>query len=946
MKKLRLTRLLAVILAVIMVLPLFAACNKNRKYDNEKDQLVVGLEEPDGVFNSFFATSGNDTTVAGTVAASLISMDKNAKIVCGPEYPSVALDFMQKVTYDPSNPNATEVIDGVTYTDYYFVLKNKVKYSDGTPLTIKDVLFTYYVYLDTSYIGSSTMYSTDIIGLQAYRTQTDDENAQENLDYQMLQSAVSRRNSLVEAYKDIKKNEYNDNLVAANLRDELSYTVDDDGVRHYTLKSTMRDKIREEYPATQGSETEMGVDLAADYEYVAQTFYEELETDYSNNMGAWDTDDLRDLILNDTQMFLYAEGFIADELNDQGQWRPPANHQYRDWTDDDKERAINLVFQNKMPNEFESIITAWGTAMTVLDQFKAEAYTFYLEANKGNVPNISGITWNKQWLADDPASVYLDESMVPGSEIFNKEAKTITITNDNGVTTTYPLAEYDANGNIVSGYEVIKIRINEVDPKAVYNFSISPMPMHIYSQQERIDAWDGLTNFGVAMGSIDFMTDMRGITIPVGAGPYQASNAAGTVTGSSLKYKDFFTGTSVYFVRNEYFYTLFSGWDSTTQTEIYKKRDMSKPDEFAYVICSEEDAKSNNAKIKRYHYYVINSMRMYSSLQAGDIHYATPSAKQDTVNDLNVNKKSREQFDYVLVDNLGYGYIGINAGQKGLENVHVRRAIAHSIDLQLFLNYYPGGLAEIIYRSMSSVSWAYPEGLTEAYYPYDNTANRDKIRAELDLAVADGYLTSVGNAYYYNGKPLKLTFTISGDTQDHPAYQVLYNAAEVLNNNFGTDITVKTDISALKKLATGSLQVWAAAWSSTVDPDMYQVYHEDSKATSVWNWGYREILDDSNATLFSYERGIIDVLSRYIEEARTTLDQNSRAETYELALEEVMKLCVEIPTYQRKNLFVFNKNVIDADSLLTSNDSESVKQVTPYQDPMSRVWEVSFVNQD
>lgn len=83
MKKLRLTRLLAVILALIMVLPLFAACKK-KTYDNEKDQLVVGLEEPDGVFNSFFATSGNDTTVAGTVAASMISMDKNAKIVCGP----------------------------------------------------------------------------------------------------------------------------------------------------------------------------------------------------------------------------------------------------------------------------------------------------------------------------------------------------------------------------------------------------------------------------------------------------------------------------------------------------------------------------------------------------------------------------------------------------------------------------------------------------------------------------------------------------------------------------------------------------------------------------------------------------------------------------------------------------------------------------------------------
>lgn len=98
------------------------------------------------------------------------------------------------------------------------------------------------------------------------------------------------------------------------------------------------------------------------------------------------------------------------------------------------------------------------------------------------------------------------------------------------------------------------------------------------------------------------------------------------------------------------------------------------------------------------------------------------------------------------------GYIGINAGQKGLENVHVRRAIAHAIDLDLFLNYYPGGLASIIYRGMSSVSWAYPEGLTEAYYPYDKTETKSKIKSELDLAVADNYLTTDGDTYYYGRK--------------------------------------------------------------------------------------------------------------------------------------------------------------------------------------------------
>ena len=97
MKKLRLTRLLAVILALIMVLPLFAACKK-KTYDNEKDQLVVGLEEPDGVFNSFFATSGNDTTVAGTVAASMI------KSFADPNIPAWRWTSCRKLLTTPTIP--------------------------------------------------------------------------------------------------------------------------------------------------------------------------------------------------------------------------------------------------------------------------------------------------------------------------------------------------------------------------------------------------------------------------------------------------------------------------------------------------------------------------------------------------------------------------------------------------------------------------------------------------------------------------------------------------------------------------------------------------------------------------------------------------------------------------------------------------------------------------
>ena len=42
-------------------------------------------------------------------------------------------------------------------------------------LTADDLIFSLYVVLDPNYTGIITLYSEDIVGLQAYRTQTSDE---------------------------------------------------------------------------------------------------------------------------------------------------------------------------------------------------------------------------------------------------------------------------------------------------------------------------------------------------------------------------------------------------------------------------------------------------------------------------------------------------------------------------------------------------------------------------------------------------------------------------------------------------------------------------------------------------------------------------------------------------------------------------------------------------
>ena len=44
-----------------------------------------------------------------------------------------------------------------------------------------------------------------------------------------------------------------------------------------------------------------------------------------------------------------------------------------------------------------------------------------------------------------------------------------------------------------------------------------------------------------------------------------------------------------------------------------------------------------------------------------------------------------------------------------------------------------------------------------------------------------------------------------------------------LIDKIGMQITVSKDSNALKKLNSGELTVWAAAWTSTIDPDMNNI---------------------------------------------------------------------------------------------------------------------------
>ena len=333
----------------------------------------------------------------------------------------------------------------------------------------------------------------------------------------------------------------------------------------------------------------------------------------------------------------------------------------------------------------------------------------------------------------------------------------------------------------------------------------------------------------------------------------------------------------------------------------------------------------DNAKIDKIRYQVVSSNNAISALETGTVHYISPSLTTDNYQKL--QDMSSKGYKMLTTDQLGYGYIGVNASK--INDINIRKAIMCAMNTSLALDYYRAGTAEQIYWNMSTVSWAYPDGESAndngKDYPQMGSWNEDVARSNIKK-----YMEAAGVSG--GESELRITFTIAGATlQDHPTYKVFRDAAALLND-MGWEITVVCDTQALTKISTGSLAVWAAAWSSALDPDMYQVYHKDSTATSTLAWGYNYLKTSGS----SEELNILDELSELIDAARETNDQNTRADLYEEAMGHILDLAVELPVYQRDVLYAFNGNVINPDSVPSD--------VNPYSSPLDRIWELEYAN--
>ncbi len=838
-------KLLSLLLAMVFIfgsMSTLISCGTGTKIDNESTRLVLSIAELDGVFNPFYSSSGPDGSIVGMTQIGMLSSDKEGKVAYGEDEACVVLDYETEFVKDPDTKE-------ITHTVYRFVLKNNLKFSNGSPLTMKDVFFNLYVYLDPAYYGSATIYSTDIVGLQEYRTQTKNENEQENFDKQFEALASDRVMRLYECldivYKDNKGKTLSDDQMITALTNVMNEAIG--------LAESMGDTETAELYKT----------IVDDYELAKKYFLDELKTDFNYARGTAQDIKFRDKngkevsLTTDVEAFFYNEGLIT--------W----NEKERcfvygvECQNMTEEQAINAVYTTYVPNKVDLVITQWATAGELLSRFAFLEKQKHFDNIKDDdkITNISGIRY-----ANRTESV-----KVHGVE--------------------YAVPTFAADGSVATGNEVLEITINKVDPKAIWNFAFTVAPMYYYSSPEEAAAFDfEKDRFGVKFGSIDFQDEAiknpDKIGVPVGAGPYKATTLTGD--SSAVTAGTFRDANVVRFERNEH---------------------------FMFPV-----------KIKYVNYQVVSTNLMLEALYSGDVHFVEPACKQENID--SITERKADGFSYTSVMTNGYGYIGINA--EKVPNQAVRQAIMHAINTDLAVQYYLG-YSHPITRPMTKASWAYPKAADEEgqYYKFDDTG------ATSEKLVRDaGYIKNEDGIYQKGDDVLDYVFTIAGDTTDHPAYASLKRAAEILNEH-GFKIEVKPDINALKKLNNGDLTVWAAAWGAGVDPDMYQVYHMDSTAGSTANWGYRAIKANAGDK-YKEELGLVKELSNIIDLARETLDVEKRMEYYAEALDLVMELAVELPTYQRSDLFAYNTNIIDVNSLTPASE------LSPYNGPMSRIWEVSL----
>ena len=183
----KIMKLMALVLALVMVVSMFAGCKKaddatttesndvttesNETTENNSDKadtLVFATATFGQKFSTFFSTTAYDMDVVDLTTGGLLTADREGNIVRnGIEGETIPYNGTDYTYYGMGDVEVVENDDGTV--DYNLTMRDDIVFSDGEPANIDDVIFGIYVMADPTYDGSNTIYAVPIEGMDAYR---------------------------------------------------------------------------------------------------------------------------------------------------------------------------------------------------------------------------------------------------------------------------------------------------------------------------------------------------------------------------------------------------------------------------------------------------------------------------------------------------------------------------------------------------------------------------------------------------------------------------------------------------------------------------------------------------------------------------------------------------------------------------------------------------------
>jgi peptide/nickel transport system substrate-binding protein len=748
----------------------------------KNESLMVACSDMEGSFSPFTAESSGDLDVVGMTQLSLLTLDRSGAVVYnaieGETIPYNGTD------YGYTGPADIRVAGNSSGTTTVHIrIRDDLHFSDGEPVTVDDLIFNYYVYLDPSYSGPGKLADCGIVGLRDYQTGTP--------------------SALYDEYAAAFDSVYNNGQYGDDARVE-----------------EVKAAIREAWI----NSAQYIVDYCAD-KYMS----------YAKNYTSFTPEEIKASEGLQVMFGMYMWGFA------------------------DFDADGNLVGSTTG--------STWDlkSSFPTIEDFYNECYEAY---------------------AGDPAA-YWNIELGTGTDVVSA-ARNSLVAQWAAKDPSYPGPVTSISGLVRVDDYSLDVTVSHFSVSDIYSLcGIDIAPLHYYGDESLYDFSGG--SYGFPFGDVSGVLSQKE---PMGAGPYVFLDYTGGVAS--------FEASSYY-------------WKGEPATESVR------------LVQTATDQQSTD-------------------VMSGSADLALLDGSKSVFQDvLSANNNGELTGDVVAADGVdypGYGYIGLNActvnvgGDPGSEaSRNLRRAFAtlFAVYRDAAVTGYWGDAARVIDYPICAVSWAAPKSGDTGYrtaYSLDAQGkdilglNRSaEERNEAALTAAEGFFKAAGFTWDETqgkfteapeGAKLSYEAMIQGyGVGDHPCYRILSDAAEALAS-IGITLSisdVEDSRALLSRMNAGTQEIWAAAWDSAADPDMYWTWHSDS---IPWDTG-------TGTNYFGVSDSRLDAL---IQDARQQTDRDTRKAKYVTCFGLISDWACILPVYQRQDLLAVNAERVDTDTV--------VKDPTPY----------------